>query len=463
MRSFSKIILGLLLLFPAWADAQPADNGSSLPTHTRILFIFDASNSMWGEWQSDKKIHIANRLLSQMVDSLESYPNLQLALRVYGHQFDSKLHNCSDTKLEVPFAYNNFSRIKQKLKTLYPKGTTPIAQSLIACEKDFPPSATNFRNVVILITDGIEECSGDPCAVSRALQRKGIILKPFVIGIGGDFEADLNCIGNYIDATSEEDFDNALHVIIDQIFHPTSCQVSLLDQMNRPVETDVNMTFEDSYSHKIRYNYIHTMNTKGNPDTLYINPMPEYRITVHTIPPVSVDSIKLTPGRHNIIPVSTPQGGLSVKVLSGQTDRYHQIPIVVRQADSAEIINVQYFDITDRYLVGKYDLEILCLPRLKLKGVEVNQSTTTQIKIPSPGTAVIQKNRLGTGSLYVMRSGKMEWVYNLRDEDIQESILLQPGTYTIVFRPKHAVRTTESISQSFVIRSNMTTTVSIPK
>ena len=92
--------------------------GQKLPTLTRILFIFDASNSMWGEWQSDKKIHIANRLLSKMVDSLESYPDIQLALRVYGHQVESKLHDCSDTKLEVPFAFNNFSRIKQKLKTL---------------------------------------------------------------------------------------------------------------------------------------------------------------------------------------------------------------------------------------------------------------------------------------------------------------------------------------------------------
>ena len=117
----------------------------------------------------------------------------------------------------------------------------------------------------------------------------------------------------------------------------------------------------------------------------------------------------------------------------------------------------------DKYLVGKYDLEILCMPRLIIPQVKISQSTTTQIKIPAPGTAIVQKNMLGTGSLYVMRGQQLEWVYNLRDDDIQESILLQPGTYTLVFRARESNRTVETLSQTFVVRSNMTTTVQIPK
>ena len=103
------------------------------------------------------------------------------------------------------------------------------------------------------------------------------------------------------------------------------------------------------------------------------------------------------------------------------------------------------------------------MPRLIIPQVKISQSTTTQIKIPAPGTAIVQKNRLGTGSLYVMRGQHLEWVYNLRDDDIQESILLQPGTYTLVFRARESNRIVETLSQTFVIRSNMTTTVQIPK
>ena len=251
IRNF-VIVLFLFFCFGYGLQAQISPNNNLSQTKTRILFIFDASNSMWGDWQSDKKIHIANKLLSKMIDSLEQYPNVELALRVYGHQKEFKLYDCNDTKLEVPFAPNNFQRIQQKLKSIYPKGTTPISLSLAASENDFPQDS-NARNIIILITDGIEECSGDPCAVSQALQKKGIILKPFIIGIGSNFSVDLSCIGNYIDASSEKEFDQALTIIIEQIFNKTTCQVNLLDANGNPVLlTDAE---RENYLVKLKDNY----------------------------------------------------------------------------------------------------------------------------------------------------------------------------------------------------------------
>ena len=75
----------LFLSFNLSAQNKPKKNTESHYL-TRILFIYDASNSMWGDWQSDKKINIANRLLSRMIDSLAEYTNTELALRVFGHQ-----------------------------------------------------------------------------------------------------------------------------------------------------------------------------------------------------------------------------------------------------------------------------------------------------------------------------------------------------------------------------------------
>ena len=72
----------------------------------RILFIFDGSNSMNAQWENSSKIAIAKKLMSQTLDSLKVLENIDLALRVYGHQ--TKImpgkQDCSDTKLEVPFA-----------------------------------------------------------------------------------------------------------------------------------------------------------------------------------------------------------------------------------------------------------------------------------------------------------------------------------------------------------------------
>ena len=65
-----------------------------------------------------------------------------------------------------------------------------------------------------------------------------------------------------------------------------------------------------------KYNYIHTINNYGNPDTMIIDPVLKYKIVAHTIPPVSVDSVTIKPGKHTIIPLSTPQGKLKIKMNS---------------------------------------------------------------------------------------------------------------------------------------------------
>ena len=72
------------------------------PTLNRILFIFDASQSMLGRWQSGRKIDIAKNLLSNMVDSLKDIDNLELGFRVYGHKSGFP-QDCEDTHLEVNF------------------------------------------------------------------------------------------------------------------------------------------------------------------------------------------------------------------------------------------------------------------------------------------------------------------------------------------------------------------------
>lgn len=425
---------------------------------TRILIVFDASQSMYATWQSDMKITIAQKLLSNLLDSLKGIPDLQLALRVYGHQKQYPPQDCDDTKLEIPFADDNVDKIKSKLKTITPKGTTPIASSLELSANDFT-ECEHCRNIIILITDGLEECGGDPCAVSNALQKKGIILKPFIIGIGKDFSTAFNCVGTYFDAASEQEFYQALNIVISQVLNSTTAQVNLLDTYGNPTETNVNMTFYDNFSGLVKYNFIHTINNKGLPDTLILDPLTTYDIVVHTTPPVSTDSIVLTPGKHTIIPIDAPQGYLKLKVSGKNTTAINNIDAIVRQKDSTETINLQAFGLTEKYLVGKYDLEVLCLPRLYINDVDVSQSYTTTVEIPQPGIAVIQTSANGYGSLYVEENNELTWIYNLRENTTQESVILQPGKYRVVFRSKYTTRSAYTVEKSFKITSGATVTV----
>lgn len=439
-------------------QAQRSSSAKVTPPTNRILFIYDASNSMNGMWESGRKNQIARQLIMQALDSLQGVPNVQLALRVYGHQYDyTKGQNCNDTKLEVPFERNNIGKIKTTLKNIRAKGTTPIAMTLEKSEADFPP-CKNCRNIIILITDGIEECNGDPCAVSRALQKKGIVLKPFVIGIGldPDFIKTFECIGTFFDATNEKQFKTALGVVISQALNSTSAQVNLLDAYQLPNETNVNMTFMDRNTNQVLYNFVHTINSAGNPDTLGLEPLHTYRIQVHTIPPVIKDSVIITPGIHNVIGIQAGQGFLNVKMSGTQKQ---SVPVIIRKKGSMETLHITQVNTKEKLLNGNYDLEVLSIPRMKVSEVEIKQSHTTTIEIPPPGILTIMRSKGGRTDLYKITDTGLEWVYQLAENSQSENLKVLPGNYTIVHKPKSAKSSAFTTEKKVTVKSNLSQTI----
>lgn len=462
-RPFLKFLLlfALCSVVAQYSWAQARKGGDKEPL-TRILFIFDGSASMNGVWEKNKqKFTVASELLRQSVDSLNDVDNVQMALRVYGHQkYYGKGQDCDDTKLEVPFGRKNGPKIKSSLGSIKPKGTTPIALTLEKSANDFPPCA-NCRNIIILITDGQEECDGDPCAVSLALQKKGIILKPFIIGVGLDveFRDTFECMGSYYDATNPESFQNILRIVISQALNSTTAQVNLIDEAGNPTETNVNMTFYDQHIGSIHYNMIHTMNHYGNPDTLSLDPIPTYRLVVHTIPPVSKDSIIITGGIHNVIGVDAPQGYLKLKML-GINER-ERPKTIVRLAGEMKTLHIQDFNTDEKYLTGNYDIEVLTLPRTYIKDVEIKQSHTTTVEIPQPGLVSMSSLSKGFGGIYLQNGTELEWVCNLPTEENKHNLNLQPGNYLVVFRPKSAKETIFTVKKKFKVSSGTSVAVQL--
>jgi Ca-activated chloride channel family protein len=204
---------------------------------------------------------------------------------------------------------------------------------------------------------------------------------------------------------------------------------------------------------------MHTINDAGNPDTIVIDPNFTYHLVVHTIPEVEKKDITVTSGVHNIIAVKAAQGFLHI-VMDGD-DEYKVLTALIRRNDDPKTLNVQTVESTEKYLVGKYDLEILTLPRINLEGIKVSQSTTTTVSIPQAGLANISKPVPGPGSIYVDNKGKMEWVCNLASNPLQYNIVLQPGIYRVVYRPLNAKQTIYTVDKKFEIKSGSSTTVKI--
>jgi Ca-activated chloride channel family protein len=430
------------------------------PSITRVLFVFDASNSMKTKHKNTTRIEGAKELFYKFLDSLSKQKNIQFALRMYGHTVKYPPGDCKDSKLVVPFGKNNVALIKSKVAEAKPTGITPIEHSLTESANDFPDAKA--VNMIILITDGIEECEGDPCAARLKLMEKGIVFKPFIIGIGLTVEQikTFECVGDYYDFENTNLVTDISSIISKQKINKASSQVNLLDSKSLPLETNVNMTFYNTATGNYAYNYIHTLNQKNNPDTLYLDDFPTYKVIAHTIPPTESKEVKLAQGKHTIIPIDAPQGYIELRRPAGVYNFNEKIKSIVRKSSgNMQTLNVQIMNTTEKYITGNYDLEILTLPRTYINAVTVAQSQTKLIELPNAGMLTVKALDNGDGSIY-KDTKTLEWVCNLNTTTSQ-IYYLQPGNYRVEWRAKSLKGSIYTIEKKFTVKSDIETKVEL--
>lgn len=426
------------------------------PPKYRILFVFDASGSMYGKWQGKLKMESAKRVLIDLVDSLERTANVQMALRVYGHQYP---RNCEDSKLEVPFSSGNAATIKSVLLGLNPKGITPIAYSLERAAYDFPNDG-NGKNVLILITDGVEECGGDPCGAALALQQKGVVMKPFVIGLGLDNSkmGKLDCVGRFINAESESSLENIMKLVVSSILDNTTVQVNLLDHNNAPTETDVVMSFADKHTGIVWYNLVHTLDQQKLPDRFVIDASPVYSLKIHTLPPIIMGNVTLEPGTNNIIDVKAPQGTLQLK-MDGSL-KYPDLKCLVYSEKTGELVNVQDINTRVKYLEGMYSIEVLTLPITRFEHIKISSKATEIVAVVPPGQLDLDISGSFVGGIYTT-GGKPELVMPIDPGTRRQIVLLQPGKYRVISRHSNLTETLYTKSREFEMRGLSTIKLNI--
>jgi len=448
------LFFGLCLVLLSTDTALAEGNRQNV---VRILFVLDASGSMFNKWgpNNTPRMKTAKKTLTAIVDSVSERKNVQMGLRVYGHQSEPVLRDCEDTNLEVGFGRQSEDYIKSAISRLKPKGITPIAYSLKKAAGDFPNRPG--RNIIILITDGEESCGGDPCKISMKLQRKGVVLKNFVIGIGltDKVERAFNCFASYYSAKDPQSMKKSLHTILSQVLNVTSVQVRLLDGGGSPTVSNVNMTFKDNNTGKARKNLYHTFDNYGNPDTIYLDPVLDYDITAHTLPSIQRTDIELDPKQHNVIDIPAAQGTLNLlmqgKMINKQLRK--KLKCVITKQGQDKIINVQQFNTEEKYLTGKYDLELLTLPRQTIPNVRIRDRQETNIQIPAPGIANIRKPYDITGALFVQENGRLRKIYELNQSGKNETLALQPGSYIIIYRASYSTNIHATKMKEFSIRS----------
>lgn len=178
---------------------------------SNLLLIVDSSNSMWGQVDGKSKMDVARETLNKLVSDLPS--DMQLALMAYGHRRDK---DCNDVEVMSALGKNPPETLQKLISSLQPTGKTPIANALTSAMDVFKGQEGQNNNVV-LISDGIESCDGDPCAVAKALKESGVSVRAHVVGFGVTKAEGkkLNCIaensgGKYFDASNVASFNEAV-------------------------------------------------------------------------------------------------------------------------------------------------------------------------------------------------------------------------------------------------------------
>ena len=179
-----------------------------------VEIVVDASKSMWGQIYGRSKMEIAKTTLEEVSYWLPD--DIDLALRAYGNSSPSERNNCADSSLLVPFREQNREYVRQAIAGLRPTGQTPIAYALNQAAADF--GASQNDRTLVLVSDGIESCGGDPVTAAYGLREQGIVVHLIGFGLGSAADEDAASLqaianasgGRYVTAGSAEELKAAL-------------------------------------------------------------------------------------------------------------------------------------------------------------------------------------------------------------------------------------------------------------
>lgn len=178
-----------------------ASVAASDPQQARTIIVMDGSGSMWGQIDGRPKLEIARETVADVVGKLPA--NQTLGLIAYGHR---RKGDCKDIELIVPPAPGTSGKVLNAVNDMRFLGMTPLSDAVRQAAQAL--RHTEQAATVVLVTDGLETCNLDPCAVANELEKSGVNFTAHVIGFGltRDEGAKVACLatntgGRYLQAS----------------------------------------------------------------------------------------------------------------------------------------------------------------------------------------------------------------------------------------------------------------------
>jgi len=195
------------------------ETGQSQAKERNTLLILDSSGSMALILGKETRMSVAKSVIKDWITKFKENENL--GLMVYGHKGSNsakdKAVSCQGIDLFYPLQKVDKEKFNQAIDSFSPNGWTPIAASFLKAEKEVFAGHENEINRILLVSDGIETCDGNPVQAAEELKQSNIAVVIDVIGFNVDSGArdQLKQVaqvteGKYYDANTKEEFWGAL-------------------------------------------------------------------------------------------------------------------------------------------------------------------------------------------------------------------------------------------------------------
>jgi len=439
--NIAMIALNLILLF----GGLDINNLQAQDDDSPILFIYDASGSMWGKIGNETKKEAAANILVGTINKLKI--DQKIGFMAYGHRSKS---DCEDVELLLDLDNTDKSKLISTIKGITPLGKTPLAYSAtMAIEKI---KGSQAKATIILVTDGIESCNGDLCQVVRLAREEGIEFKLHIIGFSlkNDEAETLKCAtevggGNYYNAEDAFQLEQVLDEAVHQKIDDEAPNHSFYTIKNgEPIDSWIKITNKDNVKE------IRTVRTYKDTANIFL-PNGNYQIAINPLEGTDIASKSLeikkaaNGSSHNTI--SFDGGSIEVYV-SNNNEGWDAVVKVIDKQTKKIIASKRTYGRKQNIEVntGNYDLELL---PLKIEGISkkqiiedisVDANKTNPVSYDYKTGVLAIGVKLKSGELVdaTIRVAEIESNKNVaggrtytKASSNPKKMILQPGTYEI--------------------------------
>ncbi len=240
-------------VMPKLPDGEDEIEVAKKQQKTNVVILMDASGSMKASVNGGVKMDLAKETIQKFTEQLQADTNVSLLS--YGHKGSGsnadKDLSCREIETVYPLGAYVSTSFTNAINSFQATGWTPLAGAIEKANELLSPyKKEEYKNIVYIVSDGIETCGGDPIAAAKKLNESDIEAMVNIIGFDVDDEGQnqLKQVaeagkGSYATVRDQSEFEE----VIIKKWKPNIFQLYSLQ----------GVTLREVVDHKERLNHIH--------------------------------------------------------------------------------------------------------------------------------------------------------------------------------------------------------------